>query len=235
MRSIKFTLIELLIVVAIIGILASLLMPSLARAREKAYVAICINNHKQLGLAYNMYSDDNDELAVFHDWYHDYAGANGDHNWASSYTPDKRPLNSYLDDKEGISEIAKCPSDIGQGWTGGGFRVEDTNYDLYGSSYVAKWMTTMNIDPFTNVRGGDIKVSDFDYVSEKALFYQKNLNAGRTFNMAQARWHDKKNPKYPLGFADGHVKNINFSWKKSSETAPNVGGIEARINAYGYY
>ena len=235
MNSKKFTLIELLIVVAIIGILASLLMPSLAKARAKAYVAICINNHKQLGLAYNMYADDNSEFAIYHQWYHDYAGASGSHHWASVYTPDERPLNLYLGDVEGVSEIAKCPSDIGQGWTGGGFRTENTNYDLYGSSYVVRYATVMNIDHFTNVQGGDIRISDFDYPSSKGLFYQKSLNAGRTFNMAQSRWHDKKNPKYPLGFADGHVENLNFSWKKTSETAPNVGGIEQRIEAYGYY
>lgn len=235
MQMKKFTLIELLVVVAIIGILVSMLMPSLSKAREKALVALCINNHKQLGLAYNMYTDDYDGTVVYHDWYHDYAGSNANHHYATKYTADKRPLNKYLGDEAGQTDIAKCPSDIGQGWTGGGFRVKKPASYYYGSSYVVKWKTVMNINSFTNVRGGNIKLLDFEYPESKALFYQKNLNAGRTWDMAQSRWHDKKKPRFPQGFADGHVTYHYFFWKESSITAPGVGGIENRIETYGYY
>ena len=56
MKKNGFTLIELLIVVAIIGILASLLMPSLSRAREKTKTAVCISNMRQIGIAVFTYS-----------------------------------------------------------------------------------------------------------------------------------------------------------------------------------
>ena len=57
----NFTLIELLIVVAIIGVLASMLLPVLGKARGKARLAVCKNNLKQISYLLVMYQDDNDD------------------------------------------------------------------------------------------------------------------------------------------------------------------------------
>ena len=63
-RERAFTLIELLVVIAVIAVLMAILMPALNRAREQGKRAACLNNLRQMALAWNVYADENDSKMV---------------------------------------------------------------------------------------------------------------------------------------------------------------------------
>src|SRR4051812_41478755 len=65
MSALGFTLIELLVVIAIIGILAALLFPALGKAKESGNAAACINNLRQIGVALQLYAQENNNRLPF--------------------------------------------------------------------------------------------------------------------------------------------------------------------------
>jgi prepilin-type N-terminal cleavage/methylation domain-containing protein/prepilin-type processing-associated H-X9-DG protein len=125
-----FTLIELLVVIAIIAILASLLLPALARAKQKGQGIQCMNNHRQLALAWRMYADDSRDWLVYASGdsafdashprlsgnpYNQYAWClsnldfdpNNRYNYDPALDMMKRPLWPYAK----TASIYKCPAD----------------------------------------------------------------------------------------------------------------------------
>ena len=119
-----FTLIELLVVIAIIAILASMLLPALAKAKSKAHGIACINNNKQLMLAWRLYVDDNQEklpFAYVEDnpanknykaaWVHGILSydAGNSANWNITNTLMDGAIWPYTGSSQGIY---KCPADV---------------------------------------------------------------------------------------------------------------------------
>lgn len=126
-----FTLIEMITVVAVIGILAALLLPALVRGREKARAIQCLANIKQLGVAYLAYTSDSRENLPWAD--------GPENSWCPAYgmwwdeidTWRKSPLLPYV----GISPRTwQCPS-----YTWGDFGPTAMNYAANYYTGGAKW------------------------------------------------------------------------------------------------
>jgi prepilin-type N-terminal cleavage/methylation domain-containing protein/prepilin-type processing-associated H-X9-DG protein len=223
MRRAAFTLIELLVVIAIIAILASLLLPALASAKRKGQGAVCINNQRQMLLAWHLYADDNNDMLVLNNPDNTY-GPQGEHlpSWCLGDMNYGRPdgtnvallmsnrvasLGPYVK----TIQIFKCPSD----------RSRTSLKD--GKSYPRVRSYSMNGSMGTKMLGGSggeffLKMGDWNRFSRPGwiVFMDThedtigtciyNLTRDATYGYWQKFPASRHGKTGTLGFVDSHVE-----------------------------
>jgi len=241
-----FTLIELFVVIAIIAILASLLLPALARAKEKARTINCLSNLKQLGVCFHLYALDNQDVLPPNNSIMFANGGNPGNATPGasgvSWCPDHARTDTNTTDLEsGVLfpynrsvAIYHCPADQSTVETDDGQKTTQLRNRSYNMSQSVngypEYLATLDIPTLTDlpywkkftsiVRPTPSRLFVFiDEHQDTLLDAQFGNPAGLPYwpNMWFDIPADRHNQGACLSFADGHVER--WRWKVSKSPA----------------